>query len=128
MQNHACLRWSLLLCLTASSWGVGVSTASEQEDARARGLISCLGVKRRADPLQLLVMAFSPDGTLLACAGIRGEEGHPEYRPFPIWLLDGRTAEPKGILKGHDGHVAGLHFSPSGKELASDGLDDVVCV
>jgi WD40 repeat protein len=62
---------------------------------------------------EMLSVAFSPDGKLLAAAGCN--------RTIEIWSLPDRQLA--ATLKGHTGWVTGLAFSPDAKFLASSSLD-----
>ncbi|SPE27266.1 WD-40 repeat protein [Candidatus Sulfopaludibacter sp. SbA3] len=62
---------------------------------------------------EMLAVAFSRDGTLLAAGGSGGT--------VEVWTLPGN--ELAATLKGHSGWVTGLAFSPDGKFLASSSLD-----
>jgi WD40 repeat protein len=59
------------------------------------------------------VVAFSPDGKILAAAGMAGGG--------PIRLYDPRTGQPVGNLPSKHDYINGLIFSPDGKNLASGG-------
>ncbi|GAA3036217.1 hypothetical protein GCM10020229_54480 [Kitasatospora albolonga] len=63
------------------------------------------------DPVD--VMAFSPDGTLVASGGHGG--------PAHLWEV--ATGTRRITLTGHDGDVLALAFSPDGRTLAT-GSDD----
>jgi WD40 repeat protein len=66
-------------------------------------------------------LAFSPDGRYLAVAAARA-------RSADIRLWDVRSAREVGRLKGHDGGVVSLLFTPDGKRLLSGGMDTTVLV
>ena len=55
-------------------------------------------------------IAYSPDGTRLAVAGVIG-----------IWLYDTAARQEVGLITGHTDMVMSLAFSPDGNTLASAG-------
>jgi WD40 repeat protein len=61
-------------------------------------------------------LAWSPDGTTLAAAGVGG----------PITLCDGLTGRIKQILPGHRFGTTALSWSPQGTLLATAGQDGMV--
>jgi WD40 repeat protein len=65
----------------------------------------------------LSVLAFSPDGTLLATAG-------SWERCVRIWDLS--AAKPGPLIEGHRFGTAGVAFSPDGMTLATAGCDGTV--
>jgi WD40 repeat protein len=67
---------------------------------------------------QLVQVAFSPDGRLLAAAGLAGT----------IHLWDTWTGKEAGRFTGHRGWMSSLAFAPDGKALASGGADSTVLI
>ncbi len=67
----------------------------------------------RDDTGLLVVVAFSPDGTLVAAAGHDG----------PVRLWDIATGRPRATLRGHTRMADVVKFSPDGTLLASAGQD-----
>ncbi len=61
------------------------------------------------DPVHILSVAFSPDGTLLATGGLKGE----------VQLWDVSTGKLKRAMKASAAQVISLAFSPDGKSLAA---------
>ncbi|HUT93900.1 MAG TPA: hypothetical protein VMY37_30835 [Thermoguttaceae bacterium] len=73
-------------------------------------------------------MAFSPDGKLLACGGLRRDRPDDQGPRFPIQILDGEAGERTGSLAGHAAPLFSLQFSPSGRLLVSAAGDSTVSV
>lgn len=65
---------------------------------------------------KVLAVAFSPDGKLLASAGVDGY----------LVLWDVSNEQRIATLRGHTGNVRAVAFSPDGAELASAGSDNTV--
>ncbi len=63
---------------------------------------------------EMLCLAFSPDGKMLAAGDADAK----------IRLFDGRTGEPGAVLDDHTGRVLGIAFSPDGNTLASWSDED----
>jgi WD40 repeat protein/serine/threonine protein kinase/tetratricopeptide (TPR) repeat protein len=63
-------------------------------------------------------VAFSPDGSLLAAAGHRGEDG--------VKLWDPVSGELIRTLEGLWGHIHSVVFSPDGRRVAAAGEDGKV--
>jgi WD40 repeat protein len=74
---------------------------------------------------QILAMALSPDGALLAASGwITG----PDHRGHLIRLYDFRTGNLIGLLAGHENRIASLAFSSDGQYLVSGAHDNVAII
>ena len=65
-------------------------------------------------------MAFSPDGRTVAVS--TGHDG------AAVGLFDVGTGRELRTVRGRQGLIAGLAFSPDGKRLATGGSDDTVLV
>jgi WD40 repeat protein len=79
------------------------------------------------DGQMILAVAFSPDGKILATAGMSpartsvSDDSAAQHNPSVIKLWDPLTGKQIGTLKGHTGNVYSLYFSPDGSLLASGG-------
>jgi outer membrane protein OmpA-like peptidoglycan-associated protein len=89
-----------------------------------------LGPKGPGREGEILDMALSPDGTVLAVGGIFAPVGadfqealHAGITMGAIRLYDFVSGTMIGVLKGHTSPVTALAFSPDGKLLASISLD-----
>lgn len=71
---------------------------------------------------KIYALALSPDGRWLAAGGRLNEDGRGGH---PIRLYDLKSGKIARLLKGHEGAVLSLEFSPSGKHLISSGTDDI---
>jgi WD40 repeat protein len=99
------MRFSFLVgALVSVAWLdlSGDPVPAEMPDDRAR---------REAHKLEVLCVAFSPDGETLASAG----------RDDTIKLWEVKTERLTATLKGHSGEIWCVTFSPDGKMLASAG-------
>ena len=75
---------------------------------------------------QILAMALSPDGNLLAAAGWLTISGSDDYY---IRLYDFQTGEIKHLFTGgHTDRVTALAFSPDGRHLLSGAMDKVAII
>jgi hypothetical protein len=70
------------------------------------------------NPVPLMVLAYTPDGTVLAAGGSTGE----------VTLVDVATGKEIGRFSGHRGPVQALSFSGDGRLLVSGGYDATVVV
>jgi WD40 repeat protein len=70
------------------------------------------------NPLPFMVLAYSPDGAVLAAGGNAGE----------VTLIDVATGKEIGKFRGHRGPVQALKFSADGRLLASGGYDATVVI
>jgi WD40 repeat protein len=81
--------------------------------------------KTVAAPGPVTAVAFSPDGSLLAC-GIHAPGEPAGYPHGAVVLLDVSKGQKLRVLTGHPGAVACLAFTPDGKILASGGIRQYV--
>ncbi|MGA7326066.1 MAG: caspase family protein [Rhodomicrobium sp.] len=73
-------------------------------------------------------LALSPDGSLLAAAGILGITSAGESCCGEIRLFALKTGQIRTVLTGHEGRVYGLAFSPDGKYLISGSKDKAAII
>jgi WD40 repeat protein len=114
-----------LICEDSAVYSVAWSA-----DSRMLGVATNDGTLRlwdrrapEVDPTTLrngggVVLAFSPNGSLLASAG---------YQTVRLHDMRQLTAEPV-ILSHHEDWVGTLAFSPDGRTLASGGHDTTICL
>ncbi|MCI0458831.1 MAG: WD40 repeat domain-containing protein [Gemmataceae bacterium] len=113
---YAALAACLALLLAASSHSeppLGESPRPTRIDFNGdplpEGALARLGTVRFRQGEPILALAFSPDGQVLATAGVSGS----------IRLWDARTGRERRRLKGHQGPVSFLAFSADGQILVS---------
>jgi WD40 repeat protein len=68
-------------------------------------------------------LAYSPDGKLLAAAGLTGPW---QEDPGAVLVLDAATGTVRAKIKGNKGAIAALAFAPDGRTLATGGADRTV--
>jgi WD40 repeat protein len=72
-------------------------------------------------------VTFSPDGAMFATTGMQWPQENTPGRGV-IFLWDARSGESRGELRGHDGVVQNLAWSPDGKFLATGSSDGALFV
>jgi WD40 repeat protein len=71
-------------------------------------------------PDRVTSVAFSPDGLRIASgSGARNDRKRPGVVSGEVRLWDARTGQLLATLRGHDGMVHAVAFSPDGQSLAS---------
>ncbi len=68
------------------------------------------------------VVAFSPDGKLLASAD--GDVGRSDAGEVRVWDAD--SGAPRGVFRGHTDAIYSVAFSPDGTRLVSASADQTV--
>jgi WD40 repeat protein len=110
--------------LAFGTWGSGPAGASpvllhvEDLDGGVSRVVS--GFK-----LPLGEVAFSPDGAYLATAGYELRDPGARNADAEVFLMETKGGVVNR-LKGHEGSVFGIAFSPDGRTLASGSLDRTV--
>jgi WD40 repeat protein len=109
----------LFRCFTVSA---DASTAAyKTQDGTPRVIDLATGAERWSATTSVQALAFSPDGTLLAC-------GPAWVRDTAIALFEVDSGREIGRLQGHRRFVGDLVFRPDGKLLASASGDQTIRV
>ncbi len=98
--------------------GLRIYRARENQERTAGNNDVNLVREFERQPGPVHAVAFSPDGTLLAAAGVGGS----------VRIYQTADGTRKHELKGHDGAVFALAFSPDGTALYTGGFDGLVRV
>ena len=72
------------------------------------------------------LMRFSPDGTVLAASRGDFNEGATEDQGVSIWSV--QTGEELNFLRGQNGWVRGLDYSPDGTQIVSTSGDQTIII
>jgi WD40 repeat protein len=80
-------------------------------------------VLRKVEGGDLTDIAFSPDGSVLACAGSHIERFEDSWRR-PVFLLNPVTGEQTGAFYMHNNTIQGIAFDPHGRWIATAGGND----
>jgi WD40 repeat protein len=94
---------SLIVALFA---GIGVSSAAAQQELSS-----------------VYTVAWSPDGTKIALAGLIPECTKDIDEKFSVYILDAITKQVLKQLSGHRCYVISVAWSPDGTQLATSGVD-----
>jgi WD40 repeat protein len=115
MGVYARFFWVGLLALVLGHPGSAAEAplADRYGDALPPGAVARLGTVRLRHIGQILTLAFSPDGKVLAS----GSDGGPRERSLCLW--DAASGKLLVRCEGDGGLGLGLAFSPDGKRLAS---------
>ena len=106
---------------TQLAYGSGIQDEVFRFNLSTRKLMSPLSA--RGDAWRIKSIKFSPDGQLLTS----GFDHTGDYdEPVEIWNLKNETMIVS--IRGHEGGVAGIAFSPSGDLLASMSIEGHVYV
>jgi WD40 repeat protein len=90
--------------------------AAERFDGQPKELVAVLGEHRGRCWQVIRSLACSPDGKLVAAAGLDN----------PIVLFDADTLRPRGFLRGQSGKVFSVAFAPDSRRLLAGAADGTV--